>query len=253
MTGRVAGVVLAAGLSSRFVAGRGRNAGGPGTDGVAGTDRRGGTGRRAETDRPAGTDAAAGMGRRAGTDRGAAAQPKQLYRIGGESLVRRVCRAALASRLTEVVLVTGHARRRVRAEVADLDLRAVHNPDYEQGQSGSVRAGLAAVSDRAEGAMFLPADQPGLDAAVIDRLLGAFRGPASIVAPAFRGRRGAPVTFGRRWFGEIERLRGDRGARPLLDRLDGQVDEIELDSALPLRDIDTEAEARSWTSGRART
>ena len=232
MTGRVSGVVLAAGLSTRFAAGRHRNAGDAGTN--------------------AGADRCAGMDRGGSTGRGAAAEPKQLYRIDGESLVRRVCREALASGLTEVVLVTGHARRRVQAEVADLDLRAVHNPDYANGQSGSVRAGLAAVSDRADGAMFLPADQPGLDAAVIDRLLDAFRGPASIVAPAFRGRRGAPVTFGRRWFGEIERLRGDRGARPLLDRLGGQVDEVELDSGLPLRDMDTEAEARAWPPGRAR-
>lgn len=198
MTGPVAGVVLAAGLSTRFGAG--------------------------------------------------AAVPKQLYRVGGETLVRRICREALASGLAEVVLVTGHARRRVSAEVADLDLRAVHNAAYADGQSGSVRAGLAAVRCDAAGAMFLAVDQPGLDASVIDLLLGAFSGPDSIVVPAFRGRRGAPVTFGRRWFGELERLRGDRGARPLLGPLARHVREVELDSPAPLEDVDTEAEARSWAA-----
>ena len=196
MTGPVAGVVLAAGLSTRFGAG--------------------------------------------------AALPKQLFSVDGETLVRRICREALASGLAEVVLVTGHARRRVSAEVADLDLRAVHNAAYADGQSGSVRAGLAAVRCDAAGAMFLAVDQPGLDAAVIDLLLGAFSGPDSIVVPAFRGRRGAPVTFGRRWFGELERLRGDRGARPLLRSLARYVREVELDSAAPLEDVDTEGEARSW-------
>lgn len=196
MTGPVSGVVLAAGLSTRF-----------------------------ET----------------GTNK-----PKQLYRIGGESLVRRTCRAALASALGEVVLVTGHAAGGVRSEVADLDLRAVHNPSFADGQSGSVRCGLGAVADVAEGAMFLPVDQPGLDAAVIDRLLGAFGGPASIVVPTFRGRRGAPVTFGRDWFTRLEDLRGDEGARPLLRDLSARIAETELDSELPLVDIDTEAEALSW-------
>ena len=201
MTGPVSGVVLAAGLSTRF-----------------------------ET----------------GADR-----PKQLYRIGGESLVRRTCQAALRSALGEVILVTGHASGRVRSEVADLDLRAVQNPSYADGQSGSVRCGLAAVGDDAEGVMFLPVDQPGLDAAIIDRLLGAFDGPASIIVPAFRGRRGAPVTFGRDWFARLKDLRGDEGARPLLRELAARVEEVELDSELPLVDIDTEAEARSWmeTSG----
>lgn len=196
MTGSVSGVVLAAGLSTRFEAGG----------------------------RP----------------------PKQLYRIGGEPLVRRVCRAALDSGLAEVVLVTGHARRRVMEEVADFDLRTVHNASFPDGQSTSVRCGLSAVANGVEGAMFLPVDQPGLDAAVIDRLLGAFNGPGSIVVPTFRGRRGAPVTFGRDWFTRLEGLRGDEGARPLLRELAAHVEEVELDSVLPLIDIDTEAEARSW-------
>lgn len=196
MTGPVSGVVLAAGLSTRF-----------------------------ET---------------------TADTPKQLYRIGGESLVRRTCRVALMSGLGEVVLVTGHAGRRVRSEVADLDLRVLHNPSYADGQSGSVRCGLSVVADGAEGAMFLPVDQPGLDAAVIDRLLGVFDGPGSIIVPTFRGRRGAPVTFGRDWFTRLEGLRGDEGARPLLRELAARLEELELDSELPLVDIDTEAEARSW-------
>lgn len=201
MTGPVSGVVLAAGLSTRF-----------------------------ET----------------GTDK-----PKQLYRIGSESLVRRVCRAALKSSLGEVILVTGHATGGVRSEVADLDLRTVHNPAYAEGQSGSVRCGLAAVADDAEGAMFLPVDQPGLDAAAIDRLLGGFDGPASIVVPTFQGRRGAPVTFGRDWFARLNGLRGDEGARRLLRELAPRVNELELDSERPLVDIDTEAEARSWIEGSA--
>ena len=196
MTGPVSGVVLAAGLSTRF-------------------------------------------------DEGAD-KPKQLYRIGGESLVRRTCRAALASALGEVILVTGHAAESVRSEVADLGLRAVHNASYADGQSGSVRCSLAAVGDDAEGAMFLPVDQPGLDATVIDRLLAVFDGPDSIVVPTFRGRRGAPVTFGRDWFGRLEGLQGDEGARPLLHELAARVQELELDSELPLIDIDTETEARSW-------
>ncbi len=196
MTGPVSGVVLAAGLSTRFETGAGA--------------------------------------------------PKQIHRIDGEALVRRICRAALASALTEVILVTGHAEREVQEEVADLDLLQAHNPAYSDGQSGSVRCGLARVSDRAEGAMFLPVDQPALDAAVIDRLLGGFEGPGSIVVPTYRGRRGAPVTFGRSWFHHVNRLRGDEGARPLLEELAAHVIEVDLETGLPLVDIDTEDEALSW-------
>ena len=145
-----------------------------------------------------------------------------------------------------MILVTGFAAKQVGRETADLALRTVHNPNFADGQSGSVRCGLAAVADNAEGAMFLPVDQPGLDAVVIDRLLDDFDGPDSIVVPTSGGRRGAPVTFGRRWFARLERLRGDEGARPLLRELTAHVKEVELDSESPLIDVDTFVEARSW-------
>ncbi len=212
MTGPVSGVVLAAGLSTRFESACGEDARVPGKN-VAGATR-----------------------------------PKQLYRIGGETLVRRTCRAALAAGLTEVILVTGHAEREVKEEVDDLDLLLVHNPAYRDGQSGSVRCGIARVSDRAEGAMFLPVDQPALDAAIIDRLLGEFDGPDSIVVPSYRDRRGAPVTFGRSWFGHLNRLRGDEGARPLLRELAAHVIEVDLETEAPLLDIDTEDDALSWVA-----
>ena len=233
MTGSVSGVVLAAGLSTRFEAGCGQDARVP----------RLGCGQDARVPKlECGQDARVPRKNVTG-----AAEPKQLYRIDGETLVRRVCRAALASGLEEVILVTGYARRRVAAEVADLDLHAVHNPNYADGQSGSVRCGLAAVPDQADGAMFLAVDQPGLTETVIDQLLGTFSGRSSIVVPAFRGRRGAPVTFGRQWFGRLEGLQGDQGARPLLEGLAEHIEEVELDSALPLHDVDTQTEARSWT------
>ncbi len=203
MTGAVSGVVLAAGLSTRFEAGAGI--------------------------------------------------PKQLHRIGGETLVRRICRESLASGLAEVILVTGHAEPKVQEEVADLALRRAHNSAYKAGQSGSVRCGLARIAACADGAMFLPVDQPGLDAAVIDRLLGAFDGPTSIVVPAHRGRRGAPVIFGSSWFDDLSRLRGDQGARPLLQDLAAHVIEVELDAELPLADIDTEDEALSWAEATGQT
>ena len=202
MSRAVSGVVLAAGLSSRFDDGRGS----------------------------------------------ARARPKQLLAIGGESLVRRTCRHALASGLSEVILVTGHARRRVEKATSDLGVRIVANPDYEAGQSGSVRCGLAAVADSSDGAMFVPIDQPALDDQVINRLLGAFAGEDSVVVPAYRGRRGAPVTFGRRWFPLLGRLEGDEGARPLLARLADRVREVELESARPLDDIDTPEEAAAWAA-----
>lgn len=173
--------------------------------------------------------------------------PKQLHSFRGETLVRRAARVALASAAAEVVMVTGHRADDVERAVAGLDVRVVRNPDHARGQSTSVRAGLAAIDPRSAGALFVPCDQPLLDAATLDRLIARFaelppqRGPWA-VAPAYRGRRGSPVLVGRGLFAALEELAGDVGGRRVLAARPDRVVVVEVDDAAPLADVDTLAE-----------
>ena len=182
------------------------------------------------------------------------ASPKQLALFRGETLVRRACLAATRSRLDRVALVVGHEAERVRAEACDLPVEIVENARWLEGQSTSVRAGLLAVRGAADGVLFLPVDQPLLDSAVVDQILGRFRAKwaarpegalDAILVPAHSGRRGAPVLFGAAYFDELTRLDGDHGGRQLLARRHDRVVEVELPSAAPLEDVDTVEELRA--------
>jgi molybdenum cofactor cytidylyltransferase len=139
--------------------------------------------------RVAGVVLAAGPSSRFGDD-----LPKQLLELEGEPLVRRVARRALESNLIDVIVVVGYREREITAALGVLPLQVVVNPHFEQGQSTSVRVGLAEVRPDATAVMFLPVDQPHLTRRVIDRLIAAHeKTSASIVVPAFEGERGAPV------------------------------------------------------------
>ncbi|MDX1389779.1 MAG: nucleotidyltransferase family protein, partial [Acidobacteriota bacterium] len=114
--------------------------------------------------------------------------PKQLARLGGRVLVRRIAEEAIASKLCQVVVVVGFAAERVEQALAELPVVIVRNPDYATGQSSSVRVGLEAVDRAAAAAMFLPVDQPCLTADVIDALLDQRqRTGAAIVVPSHAG------------------------------------------------------------------
>ncbi len=166
--------------------------------------------------------------------------PKQLLSFAGEPLVRRAARAALASRLAEVVVVLGHESERVRGVLAGLPVRLVDNPDYPAGQSTSVKAGLLAVDPAAVAALVLPCDQPFLTAEVIDALLAAYhRTGGPILLPACEGRRGSPVLFDRTLFPELAAITGDSGGRQLLPHHPHDIVEVPLASPDPLLDIDT--------------
>ena len=134
-------------------------------------------------------------------------------------MLRAVAEAALASRAAEVVVVLPPGAAARRAALAGTGVRTVEAADWAEGMSASLRAGLAAVSERADAVVVLLADMPEVGAGDIDRLIAAFdpaEGREACRAVSADGVPGHPVLFGRRFFEALAGLSGDHGARELL-------------------------------------
>jgi molybdenum cofactor cytidylyltransferase len=176
---------------------------------------------------------AAGQGRRMGA-------LKLALPLGPKSVLRHVVDAALASPVGEVVVVLGHGAAELGAELPKHSrLRSVYNPDFVQGQSSSLKAGINALNPKAEGVVFLLGDQPLVTPETIDALVATFQNyPAAIVQPLYRGIPGNPVLFARALFPELLQVTGDRGGRELLDTHRTELAAVDLDSEAP-DDIDT--------------
>jgi molybdenum cofactor cytidylyltransferase len=164
---------------------------------------------------------------------------KVLLPWGGRPLVRHLAEVALASRLAELLVVVGHRGDEVRAALHGLPVRIVRNAEYADGQSTSVRAGIAAVPDSAAAVLVLLADQPLVTTGIIDALLAAFwETGAPIVAACAAGRRGNPVLFARGLFPNLLAIGGDEGARSVIAAYRDQLRCIEVDEAV-FADMDT--------------
>ena len=159
----------------------------------------------------------------------------------GRPLVRHAVDAALASKVAEVVVVTGHGAADVREVLGGLDLRFVSNPDYADGLASSVKAGVAAVDPVSAGAIILLGDMPDVDPGVIDDLIAAFSAAAGrkICQPRYDGRPGNPVLWPRALFPEFAELTGDVGAKPLLARHQGDLLRVDVANDGIHMDIDT--------------
>jgi molybdenum cofactor cytidylyltransferase len=159
----------------------------------------------------------------------------------GKPLVRTTVENVLASRASPVVVVTGHQAEAVRAALGGLPVTFAHNPDFAEGLSTSVGAGIAAVPPDADAAVICLGDMPGVDATLVDALIGAFdpeRGALAIV-PTLEGRRGNPVLWARRFFPELRHLEGDSGARQILSANRDAVVEVPVASRGAAIDVDT--------------
>jgi molybdenum cofactor cytidylyltransferase len=175
---------------------------------------------------------------------------KLLAELNGKALVRIVAEQAVASKAGSVTVVTGHQAAEVEKALAGLKVSFVRNPDFAEGLATSVKAGIAAIPADADGAVVCLGDMPLIDARLIDRLIAAFapdRGHL-ITVPVSDGRRGNPVLWSRRFFGELMTLDGDIGARHLIAKHAEAVADVPVEGAGAFLDIDTPqalAEARS--------
>jgi molybdenum cofactor cytidylyltransferase len=166
---------------------------------------------------------------------------KLIAEIGGKPLVRIAVEQALASRASEVIVVTGHERERVEAALNGLPVKLVQNLDYADGLGTSLKAGIAAVPDDADGAIICLGDMPQVSSALIDKLIAAFdpeRG-ALVVVPSIDGRRGNPVVWSRRFFRDLTAIAGDIGARHLIGAYADAVVEVPVADDAALTDVDT--------------
>jgi molybdenum cofactor cytidylyltransferase len=158
----------------------------------------------------------------------------------GRAMVARVVDGVLASRARPVLVVTGHRADEVKAALAGRPVTFVTAPDYAEGLSASLRAGLAAVPASTAAALVVLGDMPLVTAATIDRLIDSYDPDEgrTIVAPSHNGELGNPVLWDRRHFPAMMALTGDRGARALLRQHAEAVAEIAVDDTV-LRDFDT--------------
>lgn len=183
--------------------------------------------------RVAGIVLAAGLSTRLG-------RPKQLVELCGKPALQHVIDAVRRTRLSPVILVINPA---IAENLESLDTRGctiVMNEHPDQGQSASVRVGLAAVPPESDAIVFVLGDQPFVEPATIDGLIELFSTTgALVVRPRYADGPGHPVLIGRRLFGELAELEGDTGARPLLAKYSGVIVEYDVrHRPMPL-DLDT--------------
>jgi molybdenum cofactor cytidylyltransferase len=174
---------------------------------------------------------AAGGSRRLG-------EPKQLLPYSSGTLLGHTLDTARTSGLDQLIVALGGGSAEVRRRVDLRGTDVVENPDYGEGCSSSIAAGLSVMDARSELLVLLLGDQPGVTPATI-RALIAGSGAGTIAAVCrYDDGRGHPLAFGPGLFAELGELHGDKAVWKLIDRLADQVVEVRVPGSIP-PDVDT--------------
>jgi molybdenum cofactor cytidylyltransferase len=162
-------------------------------------------------ERVAGVVLAAGLSTRMGRN-------KMLLQIGGRSLVRRAVETALAAQLDPVLVVLGHERERVEAEVQGLQCAPVHNPEYAEGMNTSLRAGIRALPSDVAGAVVMLGDMPLVGVAMLRALVDTFRrAKPPLLLSTYDGVVAPPILYGRALFDELRALHAEACGKSIVN------------------------------------
>lgn len=115
---------------------------------------------------------------------------KPLMQLGGMSLLCHCAERFKAAGITDITVVTGHRREAVEAESTRLNVKTVHNPDYDHGMLSSVCSAVHHLH-HLDGFFLLPVDIPLVYPATLTRLIRSFDGH-SVRIPIFCGEEGHP-------------------------------------------------------------
>ena len=170
---------------------------------------------------------------------------KLLVDFDGRPMIEKTLESAVIACPGAVFVVTGHQSDEVRNALKNFDVRFVDNPDYRDGLSTSLKAGLRQLDEKFEGVLVMLADMPQVGAEVLLLLINNFDKPSDICVPVCHGKQGNPVLWGRDYFDEILQLQGDRGAKELLKAHQARVNGVAMDADGVLRDFDSPADFAS--------
>jgi molybdenum cofactor cytidylyltransferase len=166
--------------------------------------------------------------------------PKPLARFCGVPLVRRVTTLLTACCSAGVYVVAGTAEAAIRELLASGGVQVVANPDWAAGMASSLACGVAALPSAADAVIIIPCDLPAVGAEDLAGLVAAWRtAPELMAAAEFNGHPAPPAIFPRAVWPQLALLRGDQGARALLE---GAAQHIAVPMPSAALDVDTPAE-----------
>lgn len=172
---------------------------------------------------------AAGQGSRMGGS-------KQLAMLEGETLLSRAIRTAKQSGLGRIIVVLGAEAEMISQHVPG-DVVSIVNHEWRDGIASSIRKAVEAAGDGScQALLFMTADQPFVDASLLQTLAATYQTSSNPIVASLYGTPGIPAVFSKEKFPDLLQLKGDRGAKQLIISQKAEL----VEAPLARFDIDTD-------------
>ena len=167
---------------------------------------------------------------------------KLLLLYEGKSLISIACDTLINSKIKPILVITGFEHKKITNSLPKAIDSVIYNDNWSEGISTSINLGISSLPDMIDGNMIVRSDMPLIKVETINKLREAFikHNREKIIYADYLGRQANPVIFPKKYFDDIQSLKGDIGCKKIINQNKINSLGIAIDSSEVIFDCDTE-------------
>jgi len=154
-------------------------------------------------------------------------------------LIKRSVKNILASSIEELIVVLGYQKEIIEKLIDNKEkIKFVFNKNFESGMASSIKTGLNNLSEKTEAFFICLGDMPMVKHDIYNQLIKS-KDNKEIIVPTYKGQQGNPVLFDKSMKEKVLDIRGDVGAKKILELNKDKILNIETNDQNVTRDFNT--------------
>ena len=181
----------------------------------------------------------------AGQSKRMVGENKLAKKIQGVPLIKHSVKNILAASIDELIIVLGYQKEIIEKLIdKNNKTKFVFNKDFESGMASSIKTGIDNLSDKTEAFLICLGDMPMVNHDIYNQLI-EYKDNKEIIVPTYKGQQGNPVLFDKSMKEKVLDIRGDVGAKKILELNKYKILNLEIDDQSITKDFNTQGDLSS--------
>ena len=167
---------------------------------------------------------------------------KLIKKYNKKYLINHIIDTLVKSKVDKTIVILGFQSSKVRKiTIKNKKINFVYNKNYKSGMASSIKTGLKRVSKKNIGFLIVQADMPLISKNIINSICYAIKNnKKEIIAPTYKGKIGNPVGFKISIIKKLIKIRGDYGAKKMIQKNKIKLALIKVRSKSILKNFNTQ-------------
>tara|TARA_B100000959_G_C14857107_1_gene572668 strand:- start:320 stop:895 length:576 start_codon:yes stop_codon:yes gene_type:complete len=154
-------------------------------------------------------------------------------------LINHSIKNILFSNIDELIIVLGYEKELINKLIEKNNkIKIIYNKNFESGMASSIKVGLNHLSKKAESFFVCLGDMPMINKEIYNQLISQ-RNKKDIIVPTYNDIQGNPVLFSKLMKSSIMTIKGNFGAKKILEQNKDKILKLEINDINITKDFNT--------------